>query len=67
VAIMKTAIPPDAALAFGCTVEFVALDPTSGAAITGVVVSNAELYVSGEDLAGLNEGTPFMLVVGPNA
>lgn len=35
---------PDVTLAFGCTVTFEAISPTTGAAITGVKVSNAALY-----------------------
>lgn len=35
---------PEVTLDAGCTVTFEALDPSSGATITGVVVSNAALY-----------------------
>lgn len=35
---------PEVTLDNGCTVTFEALDPTTGATITGVVVSNGALY-----------------------
>lgn len=63
----KEPMPPECTLDNGCTVEFAAISPTTGAAITGVKVSNANIYVessaSGE---ALNSG-PFMLVPGPGA
>lgn len=35
---------PEVTLDAGCTITFEALDPNTGATITGVVVSNAALY-----------------------
>lgn len=35
---------PETTLDAGCTVTFEALDPTTGATVTGVVVSNVALY-----------------------
>ena len=50
-----------------CRVQFEAIDPTTGAAVAGVVISQAVIYaadvVADED-ASLQVG-PFMLVPGP--
>ena len=60
-------LPPNLDLPDGYEVRFNALDPTTGAQVTGVVVTAATLYV--QTLAGgatvdLNSG-PFKLVSGP--
>ena len=60
-------MPPNTPLGNGYSIEFVAIDPTTGNAVSGVTVSNASIYVEGgEDGASLMSG-PFMLVPGPNA
>lgn len=66
---MTTGIPEALDLASGYVVRFAALDPTTGAAVANVTVSNASLYVTAVGGGGtetLNVG-PFMLVPGPAA
>lgn len=66
---MQAAIPPGLDLTDGYVLEFTALDPTTGAVDTSVIVSTASLLVDnlgGGDLQGLEVG-PFMLVPGPGA
>lgn len=41
---LQLASLPEVTLDSGCTVTFEALDATTGATVTGVVVSNAALY-----------------------
>ncbi len=60
-------MPPDCPLDFGCSIEFVAIDPTSGNAVTGVKISNASIYLSSSDSATDLSSGPFMLVPGPGA
>lgn len=55
-ALQKEPMPPDNTLENGCIVEFAALSPTTGAAITGVKVSNATIRV--------NSSTPGQLASG---
>ncbi len=59
---------PDIDLDTGCTVVFEAINPTTGAAVTGVTISNALLRV---DYAGGGDGSsgpgPFLLIPGPSA
>lgn len=64
---LKVAIQAGTPLGNGCTVEFVALDPTDGSEVTGVTVTNSSIYFEGGpgDLA-LMTG-PFMGVPGPGA
>lgn len=61
---------PSVELADGCRVVFEAIDPASGAPVSGVSIVNAALWVS--DLSGSGdpaalESGPFMLVPGPGA
>ncbi len=60
-------MPPDTALTIGCTVEFVAIDPTDGSTVTGVTVSNVSIYADATGDATLESSGPFMLVPGPGA
>jgi hypothetical protein len=63
----KEPMPPDCTLDNGCTISFAAISPTTGAAITGVTVSNANIYVqSVSGTVDISSG-PFMLVPGPDA
>lgn len=59
-------LPPNLYLSGGYTVRVTAIDPTSGAVVSGVNVSDVTLQV--EQIAGgdLASG-PFMLVPGPSA
>lgn len=61
-------LPPDLDIDGGYTLRFDAVDPTTGATVSGVVVS--AVAIGAADLAGaattLDSG-PFMLVPGPGA
>jgi hypothetical protein len=60
-------LPPDCPLVNGCTIEFVAIDPVTGNAVTGVTIANASIYVTSTGSPGDLASGPFMLVVGPQA
>jgi hypothetical protein len=47
---LKTDLPPDLDLAGGWTIEWDAVDPTDGSAVTGVTVSNVSVLI--EPVAG---------------
>ncbi len=53
-------------LSYGTTVTLEALDPTSGAAVTGVVFTNVDIWADvGETASGAQDTTgPFVLVPG---
>jgi hypothetical protein len=55
-------LPPDTDLTAGCTVEFVALDPATGNAVSGVTVANISIYA---DTTGSAELVPTFEVVTP--
>ena len=58
---------PSVVLPPGAQIKFEAIDPTTGAAVTGVTVSNIAILgadLSPSDLSQLEAG-PFMLVPGP--
>lgn len=62
-------MPGDMDLVAQYVIEFAALNPTTGAAVAGVKVSNAQLLVMPvdvDDVVNLESG-PFMLVPGPQA
>jgi hypothetical protein len=63
----KEPMPSDTPLTTGCTIEFAAISPTTGAAITGVKVSNVSIYQQSTGDATLEPLGPYMLVPGPNA
>ncbi len=66
---LKAGIPPDLDLTSAYVIEFAAIDPTTGAANTSVVVSAATLLVdqvSPGTASDLQVG-PFMLVPGPES
>lgn len=58
---------PDTPLTNGCNVEFVAIDPTTGNAVSGVTISNASIYVESSGGAQSLASGVFMLVPGPDA
>jgi hypothetical protein len=60
-------MPPDTALTSGCTVQFVAIDPTTGNAVSGVTITNVSIYADTTGSAELVATGPFMLVPGPDA
>ena len=63
----KCPMPPECALDNGCKVQFVAIDPVTGDAVSGVTVANANIYVQSVGGAGNLASGPFMLVPGPKA
>lgn len=66
---LTVAFPPDLILTDGWVVTIAAVDPTTGADVAGVRITEALLQVEalgGTDVAGLSSG-PFMLVPGPGA
>jgi hypothetical protein len=65
---LKAAMAPDLDLNGNWRIEWDAVDPTTGASVAGVKVSNTSLQVAG-DLGGGGLGDqvgPFMLVPGPS-
>ena len=55
-------------LTYGCTVSWEAIDPTTGATITGVVIRDATLYgnpLPPRDAGPIAPVGPYMLVPGP--
>lgn len=63
---IQAPLPPDQGLWAGCVVRVTAVDPTTGVAVAGVVVSDVSIAV--ENLAGgdLSSGQ-FLLVPGPGS
>jgi hypothetical protein len=64
---LTAGLPPGLNLVAGYKVRFAALDPTTGAAVSGVKVANPTIYVenlTGNTPAALASG-PFTLVAGP--
>lgn len=57
---------PTVDLIDGCTIAFEAVDPNTGAAVSGVTVSNGVVYVVVEDAGGVQAGAlgPFMYAPG---
>jgi hypothetical protein len=63
---LTAGLPPDLDIGDGYTIRFLAVDPTSGAPVTGVTVSNVSIFAT--DLAGTDLSVgPFLLVPGPSA
>ncbi len=65
---VKTGLPDALDLPAGYTIRFTALDPTTGALVSGVTVSAASILADSLGAGGeaLTTG-PFMLVPGPSA
>jgi hypothetical protein len=53
---------PRAMLAPGMTIAFEAIDPDTGAAVTGVIVSNAAIYTEAADLNESDTSPPTVTV-----
>ena len=66
---LKAAMAPDLDLGGSWVIEWDAVDPTTGASVPGVIVSNTSLQVAGDLGAGGlgDQYGPFMLVPGPGA
>jgi hypothetical protein len=60
-------MPPECALVNGCSVQFVAIDPSDGSTVTGVTISNASIYVETTGSPESLSSGPFMLVPGPGS
>jgi hypothetical protein len=58
---LKAGMAPDAELGNGCTIEFAALDPTTGSVVTGVVLTQSSLWIEGGS-GGDGTSGPFTLV-----
>lgn len=63
---VKTGLPDNLDLGGGWTVRFTAVNASTGAVDTSVVVSKVSITVADTGAAGLGVG-PFMLVPGPGA
>lgn len=65
----NSSIPPDLDLDEKYTLRFAALDPSTGAPVPGVVISNVQ--ITADNLSALGDDElatgPFMLVPGPGA
>lgn len=67
---LKTSMPPDLDLPDGYIVRWAAIDPTTGADVAGVVVSNVSIFGTALGTGTGGDGAPagpYMLVPGPNA
>lgn len=58
-------LPPNLDLWEGCTVRVTAVNPTTGAGVTGVGVQQFNLEVTTDNPSELEYG-PFVLVTGPS-
>lgn len=65
---VKTSLPPGLSLADGWTIRLRAIDPTTGADVAGVIVTDATIQARSltGDTSGLESGD-FKLVPGPGA
>ncbi len=63
---IKTGLPETLTLTSGYTVRFTATDPTTGALVTGVKVSQVSIFGDTVTPEAIEEFGPFMLVPGPN-
>jgi hypothetical protein len=65
----KVAFPPNLDLDGGSIIRVSAIDPTTGAFVSGVSIANLSIQVIDVTGAGPQafEAGPFMLVPGPNA
>jgi hypothetical protein len=67
---LDVVLPRDTIIGDGWTIEWDAVDPTTGASVSGVVVTQANITaedMSGGGGSGAFETGPFMLVPGPGA
>ena len=66
---VKTGFPDDVRAGGAWTIEFAAVDPTTGADVAGVVISQVNIGGELEGGAGAEnlDFGPFMLVPGPQA
>jgi hypothetical protein len=66
---IDVALPEDVVIGDGWIVEWDAIDPTTGAAVAGVVISDANVTAPADFASdgGSGDFGPFMLVPGPAA
>lgn len=65
---IDVALPEDVVIGDGWTVEWDAVDPNTGASVSGVIVSDANVTAADESAGGSSGPLgPFMLVPGPGA
>lgn len=66
---LDVALPEDVIIGDGWSVEWDAVDPVTGASVSGVVVTDANITAAGDGSSGGVPFTsgPFMLVPGPGA
>jgi len=60
---IRAALPPDLNLGGNWTVEWDAVDPTTGDSVAGVVISETSLRVEGSEAALASIGNPILLGV----
>ena len=58
-------LPPNLDLWPGCVIRVTAVNPTTGAVVSGVKVSQVSIEGTTDDSSALEYG-PFMLVTGPS-
>lgn len=63
---LKTGFPDGLTLSPGYIVRFRATDPTTGADVAGVVVSNVSIFGDTDDPGAFAPTGPFMFVPGPS-
>lgn len=61
-------LPEDVVIGDGWIVEWDAVDPTTGASVAGVVISQANVTAADQSAPALEtpQAGPFMLLPGPN-
>lgn len=66
---LAAAMPPDLDLGGNYTIRLTALDPVSGAAVSGVTISSLAMLVVNVGAGGVTDlgYGPYLLVPGPNA
>lgn len=66
---VKTGLPDNMSIGPGYTIRFTAVDPTTGAVVAGVTISDASIFCTAQGSAGAGalDSGPFMLVPGPGA
>lgn len=62
---LKTGFPDGLTLSPGYIIRFRATDPTTGADVTGVKVSNVSIFGDTDDPSAFDDAGPFMWVPGP--
>lgn len=61
---IKTALPPDLHLGGAYVIEWDAVDPTTGASVAGVKISDTSLGVAGSESSLADIGNPLLIGAG---